>query len=48
MIPDRLATAAVELTCGADLTNLRACPLDEGGCGWLFFDRSGTAHGAGA
>jgi predicted RNA-binding Zn ribbon-like protein len=40
MIPDRLATAAVELTCGADLTNLRACPLDEGGCGWLFFDRS--------
>lgn len=40
MIPDRLATAAVELTCGADLGNLRACPLDEGGCGWLFFDRS--------
>jgi predicted RNA-binding Zn ribbon-like protein len=40
MIPDRLATAAVELTCGADLTNLRACPIDEGGCGWLFFDRS--------
>jgi len=40
MIPDRLATAAVELTCGADLSNLRACPLDEGGCGWLFFDRS--------
>jgi len=40
MIPDRLATAAVELACGADLTNLRACPLDEGGCGWLFFDRS--------
>jgi predicted RNA-binding Zn ribbon-like protein len=40
MIPDRLATAAVELICGADLSNLRACPLDEGGCGWLFFDRS--------
>jgi predicted RNA-binding Zn ribbon-like protein len=40
MIPDRMATAAVELTCGADLSNLRACPLDEGGCGWLFFDRS--------
>ena len=40
MIPDRLASAAVDLICGADLSNLRACPLDEGGCGWLFFDRS--------
>jgi predicted RNA-binding Zn ribbon-like protein len=40
LIPDRLAHAAVDLLSTADLSTLRACPLDEGGCGWLFFDRS--------
>ncbi len=39
-IPDRLAFAAVELLTGLDLTRLRACPTDEGGCGWLFLDHS--------
>ena len=39
-IPDRLAFAAVDLLTGLDLTRLRACPPDEGGCGWLFLDHS--------
>jgi predicted RNA-binding Zn ribbon-like protein len=40
MIPDRLVFAAVELVRTVDLRQLRACPVDEGGCGWLFLDRS--------
>jgi predicted RNA-binding Zn ribbon-like protein len=40
MIPDRLVSAAVELLRTVDLRQLRACPIDEGGCGWLFLDRS--------
>ena len=40
LIPDRAVHAAVELLCDADLTNLRTCPVDEGGCGWVFLDRS--------
>jgi predicted RNA-binding Zn ribbon-like protein len=40
LIPDRLANAAVELLSTADLSTLRACPIAEGGCGWLFFDQS--------
>ncbi|MFI7061239.1 CGNR zinc finger domain-containing protein [Kribbella sp. NPDC050124] len=40
MIPDRLVSAAVELVRTVDLRQLRACPVDEGGCGWLFLDRS--------
>jgi predicted RNA-binding Zn ribbon-like protein len=39
-IPDRLAFAAVDLLTELDLTRLRACPIDEGGCGWLFLDHS--------
>jgi len=39
-IPDRLAFAAVDLLTDLDLTRLRACPIDEGGCGWLFLDHS--------
>jgi predicted RNA-binding Zn ribbon-like protein len=39
-IPDRLAFAAVDLLTELDLTRLRACPVDEGGCGWLFLDHS--------
>jgi predicted RNA-binding Zn ribbon-like protein len=37
---DRLAVAAVDLLRSAELSLLRACPLEEGGCGWLFLDRS--------
>ena len=40
LIPDRLAYAAVDLARTADLSQLRACPVAEGGCGWLFLDRS--------
>ncbi|MCW6006278.1 CGNR zinc finger domain-containing protein [Micromonospora sp. CPCC 205371] len=39
-IPDRLAHAAVELLRTVDAAHLKACPLDEGGCGWLFLDQS--------
>jgi predicted RNA-binding Zn ribbon-like protein len=39
-VPDRLAHAAVDLVRGLDVRQLKACPLDEGGCGWLFLDRS--------
>lgn len=40
LIQDRLVTAAVELLRTVDPRHLRTCPLDEGGCGWLFLDRS--------
>lgn len=40
MIPDRAADTAVRLLRAADFTRLRRCPLDDGGCGWLFLDRS--------
>ena len=40
LIPDRLAFAAVDLLTGLDLTRLRACPPEDGGCGWLFLDHS--------
>jgi predicted RNA-binding Zn ribbon-like protein len=39
-IQDRLAFAAADLVQTADLARIRVCPLDEGGCGWLFLDRS--------
>jgi len=37
---DRISVAVVQLLTTADLGLLRACPLEEGGCGWLFLDRS--------
>lgn len=40
LIPDRLALAAVDLLCSTDLTHLRACPAQDGGCGWMFLDHS--------
>ena len=40
MIPDRLVAAAVELLRTVELRQLRACPIEEGGCGFLFLDRS--------
>jgi predicted RNA-binding Zn ribbon-like protein len=39
-IPDRLAAAVVDLLQTIDLDRVRVCPLEEGGCGWLFLDRS--------
>lgn len=40
LIPDRLAYAAVELLCHADLARLGICPAEADGCGWLFIDHS--------
>ena len=40
LIPDRVAHAAVDLLCDTDLTHLAVCPVEEGGCGWLFLDSS--------
>jgi predicted RNA-binding Zn ribbon-like protein len=40
MIPDRLASSAVELLRTINIEQLRTCPVAEGGCGWLFLDRS--------
>ena len=40
LVVDRLAYSAVELLSTVDLRHLRACPIDDGGCGWLFLDRS--------
>ncbi|MFG1920331.1 CGNR zinc finger domain-containing protein [Cryptosporangium sp. NPDC048952] len=40
LVQDRLVTAAVDLLRTADPKRLRTCPLEDGGCGWLFLDRS--------
>ncbi|MGN9909556.1 CGNR zinc finger domain-containing protein [Phytohabitans sp. LJ34] len=40
LLPDRLAFAAVELLRTVDPGQLKECPVDEGGCGWLFLDQS--------
>ena len=40
LLLDRVAEVAVDLLTRVDLTPLRACPPAEGGCGWLFLDRS--------
>lgn len=40
LIGDRLADAAVELLTGSDGARIRRCPVEQGGCGWLFVDRS--------
>jgi len=40
LIPDRIADAAVQLLCDVDLSTLRMCPPELGGCGWLFIDRT--------
>ena len=40
LIPDRVAHAAVEFLCDADPAHLGMCPVEDGGCGWVFIDRS--------
>ncbi|MEV5211636.1 CGNR zinc finger domain-containing protein [Micromonospora sp. NPDC053740] len=40
LVPDRIAEAALDVMLTADLTRVRRCPVLEGGCGWLFLDRS--------
>jgi len=40
LVIDRVAQDAVDLLCGVDLERLGRCPVEEGGCGWLFLDYS--------
>jgi predicted RNA-binding Zn ribbon-like protein len=40
LIPDRAAQTALDLLHTVDFARLHRCPRDEGGCGWLFVDRS--------
>jgi predicted RNA-binding Zn ribbon-like protein len=40
LIPDRAAHAAFDLLQTCDFGRLRRCPVETGGCGWLFLDRS--------
>lgn len=39
-LEDRLALAAEELLTGPDAGRVRRCPVERGGCGWVFLDRS--------
>jgi predicted RNA-binding Zn ribbon-like protein len=40
LLVDRAANAALDVLRSDDLARLRRCPLDSGGCGWLFLDRT--------
>jgi predicted RNA-binding Zn ribbon-like protein len=40
LIADRVTQDAVGLLCEADLGRLGRCPVEAGGCGWLFLDHS--------
>jgi predicted RNA-binding Zn ribbon-like protein len=40
LVPDRVAHAAVDLLSHVDPAHLGMCPVDAGGCGWVFIDRS--------
>jgi predicted RNA-binding Zn ribbon-like protein len=42
LLPDRAAQSALDLLCGDgdELGRVRECPVELGGCGWLFLDRS--------
>ncbi|MER7273001.1 CGNR zinc finger domain-containing protein [Dactylosporangium sp. NPDC000244] len=39
-VQDRLAAIAVDVLTSENVDDFRICPLNEGGCGWLFLDRS--------
>jgi predicted RNA-binding Zn ribbon-like protein len=40
LVADRVTQDVVDLLCGIDVTRLGRCPVDAGGCGWLFLDHS--------
>jgi predicted RNA-binding Zn ribbon-like protein len=40
LVPDRAVDSAVDLLRTADVGRVRRCPLESGGCGWVFLDRS--------
>ena len=39
-VEDQLATAAVDLLTGPEAGRIKRCPVERGGCGWVFVDRS--------
>ena len=39
-VEDQLALAAVDLLTGPDAVRIKRCPVEQGGCGWVFVDRS--------
>ena len=39
-VEDQLAVAAVDLLTGPDAGRIKRCPVEQGGCGWMFVDRS--------
>ena len=40
LLPDRAVQNALDLLSGDELERVRECPIDLGGCGWLFLDGS--------
>jgi predicted RNA-binding Zn ribbon-like protein len=40
LVADRVTQDAVDLLCDIDVTRLGRCPVEAGGCGWLFLDHS--------
>jgi predicted RNA-binding Zn ribbon-like protein len=40
LVADRVAQDAIDLLCGVDVQRLGRCPVEAGGCGWLFLDHS--------
>jgi predicted RNA-binding Zn ribbon-like protein len=42
-LADRLAEAAVALLTGPETARIKRCPVDRGGCGWVFLDRTRNA-----
>jgi predicted RNA-binding Zn ribbon-like protein len=40
LVSDRAAEAALNVLQSADMQRLRRCPVESGGCGWVFLDRS--------
>lgn len=40
LVTDRVAQDAVDLLTAVDIERLGSCPVDEGGCGWLFLDHT--------
>jgi predicted RNA-binding Zn ribbon-like protein len=39
-LEDQLAVAAVDLLTGPETGRIKRCPVEQGGCGWVFVDRS--------
>lgn len=40
LVPDRAAESGLDLLRSGDLTAVKRCPVEDGGCGWMFLDRS--------